>query len=121
MEKRNAVMTPRQQIIDWNITTAQELGWTKLVVLGSGASEREPILWGLTPARKVFARVPDFFKLNTEIALALGWKLSCHIDRFGNRFYQKGEEFRRVGAVPRTHLPLPNYILILNKMPIKKK
>lgn len=51
-----------------------------------------------------------------QIAIAefCGWKLSKETDRFGNAYYQKGEDYRRAGEFPRTATPIPDYLNDLN-------
>lgn len=42
------------------------------------------------------------------------WELSDTVDRFGNRYYQLGDQWRRAGEFPKTHQPLPDYCNDLN-------
>lgn len=53
-------------------------------------------------------------QIRIAIAEVLGWKFSDTVDRFGNRFYERGDQWRRVGDYPNTYEPLPDYLNDLN-------
>jgi hypothetical protein len=48
-----------------NITIAKFLGWTncRLAVMGAGAPERQPILWGVPPFKKKSVPIPNFMSV----------------------------------------------------------